>query len=119
MYNSEKQTGRKKKSKEKITIVDEKLLSERVYFGIKTHIYVAYLRYFKLGGYEGTEIKTITDLAQHIYRNGTLLKHEKGEHTPLELSSIITELYKIEAVIKQEDTENVDAYGYNVKINNE
>ena len=45
------------------------------------------------------------------------LKHEKGEDTLLELSSLMTELRKIWAVIQKEDTEHIDPYGYDVRIN--
>lgn len=50
----------------------------------------------------------------HLYESGDGLKHEKGEDTLLELSSLMTELRKIWAVIQKEDTEHVDPYGYDV-----
>lgn len=116
-YRSVRQFKRENVAEKCTTSINEKLLPERIFFGNKTYLYVAILRYFKLGGYRGTDIKTIADLAQYIYNNGKLMKHIKGQFIPLELSSIITELYRIEAVIKQEDTKSVDPYGYIVKIN--
>ena len=101
----------------KISIVDENLLAERYYAGIKTHLCVGALRSFKLGYYKGQNINTISDLGMHLYESGDGLKHEKGEDTLLELSSLMTELRKIWAVIQKEDTEHIDPYGYDVKIN--
>ena len=40
----------------------------------------------------------------HLYESGDGLKHEKGEDTLLELSSLMTELRKIWAVIQKEDS---------------
>ena len=51
------------------------------------------------------------------YKSDKIVKHEKGEDNPLEISSIITELRKVWAVIKMEETEHIDPYGYDVKIN--
>ena len=53
----------------------------------------------------------------HLYESGDGLKQEKGEDTLLELSSLMTELRKIWAVIQKEDTEHIDPYGYDVRIN--
>ena len=53
----------------------------------------------------------------HLYESGDGLKHEKGKDTLLELSSLMTELRKIWAVIQKEDTEHIDPYGYDVRIN--
>ena len=53
----------------------------------------------------------------HLYESGDGLKHEKGADTLLELSSLMTELRKIWAVIQKEDTEHIDPYGYDVRIN--
>ena len=50
-----------------MSIVDESLLPLRVYYGDNTHLYVGYLRHFKLGGFECMGIKTISDLTKWIY----------------------------------------------------
>ncbi|MEQ3237177.1 hypothetical protein [Bacteroides cellulosilyticus] len=92
-------------------------MAERYYAGEKTHLYVGMLRYFKLDGFRGTNIKTISDLAMFLYKSDKIVKHEKGEDNPLEISSIITELRKVWAVIKMEETEHIAPYGYDVKIN--
>ena len=52
-----------------------------------------------------------------LYKSDKIVKHEKGEDNPLEISSIITELRKVWAAIKMEETEHIDPYGYDVKIN--
>ncbi|WP_181983398.1 hypothetical protein [Bacteroides oleiciplenus] len=44
-------------------------------------------------------------------------KHEKGERKPLKYSSLSTEIDKVWAVIQKEDTEHIDPYGYDVRIN--
>ena len=80
-------------------------------------MYVGILRSFKLGYFRGLNINTISDLGMHLYESGDGLKHEKGEDTLLELSSLMTELRKMWAVIQKEDTEHIDPYGYDVKIN--
>ena len=41
-YQSDTQKPRATKVKEHCSIVDEKLLAERVYYGIQTHVYVGY-----------------------------------------------------------------------------
>ena len=43
-YQSDTQKLKTKKVKEHSSIVDEKLLAERVYYGDQTHVYVGYLR---------------------------------------------------------------------------
>lgn len=48
-YQSDTQKLRTTKVKEHSSIVDEKLLAERVYYGDQTHVYVGYLRAFKSG----------------------------------------------------------------------
>lgn len=48
-YQSDTQKLRATKVKEHSSIVDEKLLAERVYYGDQTHVYVGYLRAFKSG----------------------------------------------------------------------
>ena len=53
-YQSDTQKIRTTKVKEHSSIVDEKLLAERVYYGDQTHVYVGYLRAFKSGYFEGT-----------------------------------------------------------------
>ena len=45
-YQSDTQKLRTTKVKEHSSIVDEKLLAERVYYGDQTHVYVGYLRAF-------------------------------------------------------------------------
>ena len=42
-YQSDTQKLKVTKVKEHSSIVDEKLLSERVYYGDQTHVYVGYL----------------------------------------------------------------------------
>ena len=101
----------------KISIVNEDLLAERYYAGIKTHLCVGALRSFKLGYYKGQNIDTVSDLGMHLYESGDALKHETGEDTFMEMSSFMTELRKMWAVIQKEDTEHIDPYGYDVKIN--
>ena len=61
-YQSDTQKIRTTKVKEHSSIVDEKLLAERVYYGDQTHVYVGYLRAFKSGYFEGTKIRKITVL---------------------------------------------------------
>ena len=90
-----------------VSIIKEEWLAERKYFGKNTHIYVGALRAFKL----------INDLATHLFANGDMLKHNKEEGIPLKLNSLTTELRKVWAVIKVEDTENIDPYGYDVTLN--
>lgn len=63
-YQSDTQKLKVTKVKEHSSIVDEKLLSERVYYGDQTHVYVGYLRAFKSGYFEGTKIRKITDIAK-------------------------------------------------------
>ncbi|MEY8723335.1 hypothetical protein AALN73_19565 [Bacteroides stercorirosoris] len=99
-----------------MSIVDESLLPLRVYYGNNTHLYVGYLRHFKLGGFECMGIKTISDLTKWIYGLEMMRKHEKGERIPLKYSSLSTEIDKIWAVIQKEDTEHIDPYGYDVTI---
>ena len=95
-YQSDTQKLRATKVKEHSSIVDEKLLAERVYYGDQTHVYVGYLRAFK---------------------SGYFTKKARGEQKPLTYSTIITELEKVWAIIKQEDTTLIDPYGYDVRIN--
>ena len=61
-----------------VSIIKEEWLAERKYFGKNTHIYVGALRAFKLGAYRGIGIKTINDLATHLFANGDMLKHNKS-----------------------------------------
>lgn len=56
-YQSDTQKIKVTKVKEHCSIVNENLLSERVYYGDQTHVYVGYLRAFKSGYFEGTNIK--------------------------------------------------------------
>lgn len=100
-----------------VSIIEEEWLAERKYFGINTYAYVGILRAFKLGAYRGLGIKTINDLAAHLFASGNILKQDKERDTPLKLSCLRTELRKVWAVIKQEDTANIDPYGYDVKLN--
>ena len=48
-YQSDTQKIKVTKVKEHCSIVNENLLSERVYYGDQTHVYVGYLRAFKSG----------------------------------------------------------------------
>lgn len=100
-----------------VSFIKEEWLAERIYFGINTYIYVGVLRAFKLGAYRGFGIKTISDLEAHLFASGDILKHNNKRYIPLKLSSLKTELRKVWAVIKLEDTEHIDPYGYDVKIN--
>ena len=95
----------------------EKLLSERVYYGDQTHVYVGYLRAFKSGYFEGTKIRKITDIAKLLVASENFTKRARGEQKPLTYSTIITELEKVWAIIKREDTTLIDPYGYDVRIN--
>lgn len=88
-----------------------------MFFGDNTHLYIGYLRHFKLGRFECKGIKTISDLTKWIYALETMQKQGKGEDTPLKYSSLVTEIEKIWAVIQKEDTEHMDPYGYDVIIN--
>ena len=110
-YQSDTQKLKATKVKEHSSIVDEKLLSERVYYGDQTHVYVGYLRAFKSGYFEGTKIRKITDIAENF------TKKARGEQKPLTYSTIITELEKVWTIIKREDTTLIDPYGYDVRIN--
>ena len=92
-YQSDTQKLRTTKVKEHSSIVDEKLLAERVYYGDQTHVYVGYLRAFKSGYFEGTNIKKITDIAKLFVASENFTKR------------------------KQEDTTLIDPYGYDVRIN--
>lgn len=116
-YRIVKQRNLKRKGVSDVSIIKEEWLAERKYFGKNTHIYVGALRAFKLGAYRGIGIKTINDLATHLFANGDMLKHNKEEGIPLKLNSLTTELRKVWAVIKVEDTENIDPYGYDVTLN--
>ena len=116
-YQSDTQKLRTTKVKEHSSIVDEKLLSERVYYGDQTHVYVGYLRAFKSGYFEGTNIKKITDIAKLFVASENFTKRTRGEQKPLTYSTIITELEKVWAIIKREDTTLIDPYGYDVRIN--
>ncbi len=116
-YQSDTQKLKTKKVKEHSSIVDEKLLAERVYYGDQTHVYVGYLRAFKSGYFEGTNIKKITDIAKLFVASENFTKRARGEQKPLTYSTIITELEKVWAIIKREDTTLIDPYGYDVRIN--
>lgn len=116
-YQSDTQRIRVTKVKEHCSIVNENLLSERVYYGDQTHVYVGYLRAFKSGYFEGTNIKKITDIAKLFVASENFTKRTRGEQKPLTYSTIITELEKVWAIIKREDTTLIDPYGYDVRIN--
>ncbi|MEY8723476.1 hypothetical protein AALN73_20335 [Bacteroides stercorirosoris] len=116
-YHIVEQRSTSRKRVSDVSIIKEEWLAERIYFGINTYRYVSTLRAFKLGAYKGLGIKTISDLAAHLFASGEILKHDNGRDIPLKLSSIRTELRKVWAVIKLEDTEHIDPYGYDVKIN--
>lgn len=116
-YSTVKQANTSRKVVSDVSIIKEEWLAERVYFGINTHIYVGKLRAFKLGAYKEPGIEKISDLAVHLFENEHISKHGKKGYTPLKFNSLETELRKVWAVIKVEDTENIDPYGYDVKIN--
>ena len=83
-YQSDTQKLKVTKVKEHSSIVDEKLLAERVYYGDQTHVYVGYLRAFKSGYFEGTKIRKITDNSQVARSIRKLHKEEpEGEQKPL------------------------------------
>ena len=42
----------------------------------------------------------------HLYKSGDAIKHEKGQDNLMEISSFMTELRKMWAVIQKEDTEH-------------
>ena len=94
-YQSDTQKLKTKKVKEHSSIVDEKLLAERVYYGDQTHVYVGYLRAFKSGYFEGTKIRKITDIAKLLVASENFTKRARGEQKPLTYSTIITELEKV------------------------
>ena len=106
-YQSDTQKLKVTKVKEHSSIVDEKLLSERVYYGDQTHVYVGYLRAFKSGYF----------IAKLLVASENFTKRARGEQKPLTYSTIITELEKVWAIIKREDTTLIDPYGYDVRIN--
>ena len=116
-YSTVKQRNTSRKAVSDVSFIEEEWLAERKYFGINTYVYVGILRAFKLGAYRGLGIETINDLAAHLFASGDILKQDKGKDTPLKLSSLRTELSKVWAVIKMEDTENIDPYGYDVTLN--
>ena len=113
----EKQSTSSTRTVSKISIVDEELLAERYYAGIETHLCVGALRSFKLGYFKGQNINNISDLGMHLYKSGDAIKHEKGQDNLMAISSFMTELRKMWAVIQKEDTEHIDPYGYDVTIN--
>ena len=82
-YQSDTQKLRATKVKEHSSIVDEKLLAERVYYGDQTHVYVGYLRAFKSGYFEGTKIRKITDIAKLLVASENFTKRARGEQKPL------------------------------------
>lgn len=116
-YHTDRQSVKESRPKIETAPIEEEQLFNRVYFGSKTHLYIGCLRYFKLGGFQGTSIHRISDLAKLLHQIGILVKPQKEGFKPLELSSIITELGKVEALIKKEDTANIDPYGYDVNKN--
>lgn len=83
-YQSDTQKLRATKVKEHSSIVDEKLLSERVYYGDQTHVYVGYLRAFKSGYFEGTKIRKITDIAKLLVASENFTKRARGEQKPFD-----------------------------------
>lgn len=81
-YQSDTQKIKVTKVKEHCSIVNENLLSERVYYGDQTHVYVGYLRAFKSGYFEGTNIKKITDIAKLFVASENFTKRTRGEQKP-------------------------------------
>ena len=84
-YQSDTQKLRATKVKEHSSIVDEKLLAERVYYGDQTHVYVGYLRAFKSGYFEGTKIRKITDIAKLLVASENFTKRARGEQKTFDL----------------------------------
>lgn len=115
-YNIDYQNTNKGIEHKRIHKADENLMLSRIYYGPKTHFIVGILRCFKLGGFEGLNINTISQLVLLLHGTGMILKHTKGEHTPLKISSLNTEVEKIWSVIQKEDTKSIDPYGYDVII---
>ena len=64
-----------------VSIIKEEWLAERKYFGKNTHIYVGALRAFKLGAYRGIGIKTINDLATHLFANGDVKAQQRRRYS--------------------------------------
>ena len=115
-YQSDTQKLKVTKVKEHSSIVDEKLLSERVYYGDQTHVYVGYLRAFKSGYFEGTKIRKITDIAKLLVASENFTKKARGEQKPLTYSTIITELEKVWAIIKRKDPNLHNPYKKRIRI---
>lgn len=63
------------------------------------------------------KLKTKTDIAKLFVASENFTKRTRGEQKPLTYSTIITELEKVWAIIKREDTTLIDPYGYDVRIN--
>ena len=116
-YQSDTQKLRATKVKEHSSIVDEKLLSERVYYGDQTHVYVGYLRAFKSGYFEGTKIRKITDIAKLLVASENLHKENQRRAKALYLQHDNYRIGEGMAIIKREDTTLIDPYGYDVRIN--
>lgn len=116
-YKSDNQKEDDSIEQDQANVINENLLASRKYYGVNTHLLVGALRCFKLGGFEGTEVHTISDFIEWWDSTGKIRKHVKGKHIPLKTSSLRTEIESIWAVIQKEDTEHIDPYGYDVKIN--
>jgi|GEM_PF-2907031 hypothetical protein len=71
-YNIVNQRNTSRKTVSNVSIIEEEWLAERKYFGINTYAYVGILRAFKLGAYRGLGIKTINDLAAHLFASGDI-----------------------------------------------
>ena len=63
------------------------------------------------------ELLLDNDIAKLFVASENFTKRTRGEQKPLTYSTIITELEKVWAIIKREDTTLIDPYGYDVRIN--
>ena len=79
-YQSDTQKIKVTKVKEHCSIVNENLLSERVYYGDQTHVYVGYLRAFKSGYFEGTTIRCFRKLHKENQRRAKAFDLQYDNH---------------------------------------
>lgn len=114
-YKSDNQKEDDSIEQDKANVINENLLASRKYYGANTHRLVGALRCFKLGGFRGTEVHTISDFIEWWDSTGKI-KKRKGKHIPLKTSSLRTEI-SIWAVIQKGRYRTYRSYGYDVKIN--
>ncbi|MGG6498495.1 UNVERIFIED_CONTAM: hypothetical protein NY603_36765, partial [Bacteroidetes bacterium 56_B9] len=63
-YKSDNQKEDDSIEQDQANVINENLLASRKYYGANTHLLVGALRCFKLGGFEGTEVHTISDFIE-------------------------------------------------------